>query len=379
MMIWLNRPLTMPVWQVALLLILLCLLGASVWYFSQGSWRTAVSAALLLLLFIVGDIIILSHLPQRRISFSSWKAQVLFLAIPRVIAALGAGLLSFWVDPKLALLLFLLLQLAGTVLLIWGAHIEPASLQLTYLDIAARSLPGDAQAVRILHITDLHIERLSRRETDLLVYIAESEPDLILITGDYVNLSFNLDPQAYREIKIFLSQLAAPYGIYAVLGTPTVDLWEFVTPLFDEGPVTLLRDQLQEIDLGSGRLLTLLGLNCTHEMEEDGARLKTMVAAAPANGPRILLYHSPELMPQAHALGIELYLCGHTHGGQVRLPLFGPLLTSSALGRRYVMGHYRDGATNLYVSRGVGLEGLSAPRVRLLTPPEVTLITMRPG
>ncbi len=60
----------------------------------------------------------------------------------------------------------------------------------------------------------------------------------------------------------------------------------------------------------------------------------------------------------------------------MRLPLIGPLLTASKLGRRYVMGHYREGRTHLYVSRGVGFEGLSAPRVRLLCRPEVALLTL---
>src|SRR5690606_28729056 len=86
-----------------------------------------------------------------------------------------------------------------------------------------------------------------------------------------------------------------------------------------------------------------------------------------------------ELMPQAVTHDIDLYLCGHTHGGQVRLPLIGPLVTSSKLGRRYVMGLYREGRTHLYVSRGVGFEGLGAPRVRFLCPPEITLIRLAPG
>jgi predicted MPP superfamily phosphohydrolase len=81
-------------------------------------------------------------------------------------------------------------------------------------------------------------------------------------------------------------------------------------------------------------------------------------------------------MPQAIEHGIDLYLCGHTHGGQVRLPVIGAVLTSSRLGRRYVMGHYHEGRTHLYVSRGVGFEGLGAPRVRLFCPPEITLITL---
>ena len=84
-------------------------------------------------------------------------------------------------------------------------------------------------------------------------------------------------------------------------------------------------------------------------------------------------------MLQAIESGVDLYLCGHTHGGQVRLPLIGPLVTSSRLGRRYVMGHYHEGRTHLYVSRGIGFEGLGAPRIRLLCPPELTLITLNPA
>jgi predicted MPP superfamily phosphohydrolase len=61
----------------------------------------------------------------------------------------------------------------------------------------------------------------------------------------------------------------------------------------------------------------------------------------------------------------------------VRLPFIGPLLTSSQLGRRYVMGLYKEGRTHLYVSRGIGLEGLSAPRARFMAAPEMTLVTLQ--
>jgi hypothetical protein len=98
-----------------------------------------------------------------------------------------------------------------------------------------------------------------------------------------------------------------------------------------------------------------------------------VLAGAADAGPRVLLYHSPELMPAATQRGIDLYLCGHTHGGQLRLPVVGPLFTASQLGRRYVMGHYHEGRTHLYVTRGIGFEGWPR-RVRLLCPPEVTLV-----
>jgi predicted MPP superfamily phosphohydrolase len=91
----------------------------------------------------------------------------------------------------------------------------------------------------------------------------------------------------------------------------------------------------------------------------------------------VLLYHSPELIPFASKLGIDLYLCGHTHGGQVRLPFYGAVLTSSELGKQYDMGYYRLRDTHLYVSRGIGMEGMGAPRVRFLCPPEITLFSIQ--
>jgi predicted MPP superfamily phosphohydrolase len=99
-------------------------------------------------------------------------------------------------------------------------------------------------------------------------------------------------------------------------------------------------------------------------------------AMAPVDTTRVFLYHSPELMPEAPANDIDLYLCGHTHGGQVRLPGFGALFTSAATGKRYEMGRYDEGGTTLYVSRGIGLEGYSMPRLRLFCPPEITLVTI---
>ena len=277
-------------------------------------------------------------------------------------------------------MVFLALQVAGTVALFWGAVIEPSRLQMTRLAIESDRLAPGVRPIRLLHVSDLHIEYLSRREDDLLRFIAKEQPDLIVISGDYVNLSYNRDPQAYRRIHDYLAQLSAPYGVYASLGTPTVDLRESVVPMFTDLPATLLRGESRRVVLGSeGRVITLLGLDCTHHIAPDAAVLRRVAEQAGDDAPLLLLYHSPELMPQAAEAGIDLYLCGHTHGGQVRLPIIGPLLTSSQLGRAYVMGYYQLGRTQLYVSRGVGLEGLSAPRVRFLAPPEITLVTIKPA
>jgi hypothetical protein len=88
------------------------------------------------------------------------------------------------------------------------------------------------------------------------------------------------------------------------------------------------------------------------------------------------LYHSPDLAEAAAQAGVDLYLAGHTHGGQVRLPGWGALVTMSAYGKRFEAGQYRLGPTTLYVSRGIGLEGLRLPRVRFLCPPEIVSIQL---
>ncbi len=221
------------------------------------------------------------------------------------------------------------------------------------------------------------MEYLTKREAQVLEIVKEAQPDLIVISGDYVNLSNNRDPKTLAQVHELLSQIDAPYGVYAVLGTPLVDLAETVVPLFDDLPIVLMRGEWQKIGVGNGRFLIIIGMDFTHNLPIDRERLAKLAATAPKDAPQLLLTHSPEIMPEAAEHGIDLYLCGHTHGGQVRLPIFGPLLTSSQLGRRFVMGFYKMGRTHLYISRGIGLEGLSAPRVRFLCPPEMTLVTIK--
>ncbi len=188
-----------------------------------------------------------------------------------------------------------------------------------------------------------------------------------------MNLSYNRDPQAYRRIHDYLAQLSAPYGVYASLGTPTVDLRESVVPMFTDLPATLLRGESRRVVLGSeGRVITLLGLDCTHHIAPDAAVLRRVAEQAGDDAPLLLLYHSPELMPQAAEAGIDLYLCGHTHGGQVRLPIIGPLLTSSQLGRAMSWVAINS-AVPISTSAGVWAWKGSAPPVCVFSLPRKSL------
>lgn len=363
--------------RVALALLLPLAAAALTWWPTTGRAELGLAAAGLLALFFLADALLLRRLPAWGLSYGSWQSQLFALSIPRTLAALLLGLAPLLTAPTWGFIGLVGTQLLGSLALAYGALVEPFQLKLTRLTVETDQLPPDAQPIRILHISDLHVERLTQRETKLLGLIDEANPDLILITGDYLNLSYTRDRTAHEQVIHLLAQISAPHGVFAVLGSPPVDLREVVPVLFEELPISLLVNESAEVRFDEQRHLVILGLDCTHHLPTDAAELSRLVSTSPNHQPNVLLYHAPDLMPEASGHGIDLYLCGHTHGGQVRLPVLGAILTSSQLGKRYEMGLYREGKTHMYVSRGVGMEGMSAPRVRFLAPPEITLVTLQ--
>lgn len=377
-MLLLNVPDGWPGWMLVLLIPAWTGLVGGVWWLALADGEVAAGVTAVLTLCLAGDMFMLRSLPRRGLSFGPWKSQFVVLALPRLTAAVLLASVGWLVGAWWGFVLFVLVQVGASAAAVWGFAIEPFRVGLSQLTIATDRLPAGAAPIRLLHISDLHIERLTKRETAVLHLVQQANPDFIVITGDYVNLSYNTDPVTHRQVRQLLQKLDAPYGVYATLGSITVDLRAEVVPIFDGLPISLMRHDWQTVKLGAEQEVVLLGMDCTHHLPTDRTRLANLYAQAPNGAPQVLLYHSPELMPEAVEHGFDLYLCGHTHGGQVRLPFIGALITSSQLGRRYVMGHYQEGRTNLYVSRGLGLEGLSAPRVRFLAPPEITLVTIRP-
>jgi predicted MPP superfamily phosphohydrolase len=377
-MLLFHEPASWSGWKVALAMGLGIGLVGLFWGLMAGNINAGASVFLLMALFIFIDALWLNSLPRRGISFGSWQAQLFVFAVPRLAVALVVGVFAGWLGWIVCWGITAVIQLIGSILLFYATAIEPFKLSLSTLEVSTDRLSPETKPIRLLQISDLHVEYLTKREARVLEIVNEAQPDLVVISGDYVNLSNNRDPKTLAQVRELLSQINAPYGVYAVLGTPLVDLAETVAPLFEELPIVLMRGEWQKVDVGNGRYLTIIGMDCTHNLPIDRERLAKLVETAPNHSPQLFLFHSPEMMPEAAAHDIDLYLCGHTHGGQVRLPLIGPLLTSSQLGRRFVMGLYKMGRTHLYISRGIGLEGLSAPRVRFLCPPEMTLVKIKP-
>jgi predicted MPP superfamily phosphohydrolase len=367
------KPIAWSGWQLAASLLVVAGLVGLVWSLLGP---IALTAAAVYLTFGLADWLLLWWLPHSKQSFGPIGPQLFVMTAPRLGVAIVAALLAGVFGPTIGLWVLILLQLGGILIYLWGTLYEPFALNTTQVNFQSSHLPAAAPPIRLLHLSDFHVERLTRREAHLLALVKQAKPDLIVITGDYLNLSYVDEPTARAEVRKVLEKLHAPYGVYATLGSPPVDPRQTTPSLFDGLPIRLLRDEVAVLNFEDGRTLSLLGMDCEHDLESDASAFQELIKLAPPDSTRVLLYHSPELMPLAQQYPVDLYLCGHTHGGQVRLPIYGAIITSSSLGKRYEMGPYVEKDTTLYISRGVGLEGLSAPRMRLLCPPEIILFSL---
>ncbi len=369
-----ERPGKWPLWTIAAFSLILA--AAAGWFWAAATEDPALAAAVALGLALcaLADGLLLVSLPRRGISFGPPQPPLLALSLLRWLLALLAVMPARH-RPLLTLPILAAVQGGIWILLAYGTLVEPFRLRVTLLKIPSEKFANPGHPLRIVQLSDLHVERLTRREHILPDLVAGLKPDVIVLTGDLLNTTYNRDQRALADLGELLARLDAPGGLYAVWGTPEVDHPAFLHPLLERLGVTVLEDKAVEVSL-HGHTLWIMGLRCTRDLEADAARLRPLLEAAPPGAFTLLLYHTPDLMPRVAALGVDLYLAGHTHGGQWRLPGFGAILTSSRYWKRYEAGHYRHGATHLYVSRGIGLEGFGTPRARFFCPPEIVAVTL---
>jgi hypothetical protein len=368
-----EKPTKWPRWSVGAGALALAAGIGLVWAREMGdpAWGWAVSLGLLA--FALADWGLLAFLPWWGLSFGAVQPPFLAGTLVRgCLTLISMPLAVHWPWPTMIGLA--LIQVLLWVLMAYGTLIEPFRVQVTRVEIPTKaSNPGSP--LRIVQLADLHVERLTQREQALPALVAGLAPDLVVLSGDYLNTSYNNDPQAVADLCALLAQFHAAGGVYAIWGTAEVDLPDVLRPVLHELGIVLLEDEAIEVPVGAHHLW-LMGLSCSRDLAADGSRLGALLAQAPPGTFTLLLYHTPDLMPEAAALGVDLYLAGHTHGGQWRLPGFGAILTSSHYWKRYEAGHYREGKTDLYVSRGLGMEGFGTPRARFFCPPEVVSVTL---
>ncbi len=313
--------------------------------------------------FILLDIIILSLLPKLKISFGPTTLPMIFLALLR----LPFMLLSFPIA--------LSFQIVGTAMVVYGFMIEPQLPVVNEYSLQIKT-PGKSSQLRIIHLSDLHMDYFTSCESRAVKDINALKPDLVLFTGDFFNLSHRNDSRTDQDIQNFFMQIKTNYGIFAVTGSPAVDLESSIARILNDSNFNLINNLVEHLEI-DGKRIDLIGLSCSHRPHDDVSRLDALMQQTdPKSDATFLLYHSPDLAPAIANKAIDLQLSGHTHGGQVQIPLLGPVFAASLYGLKLSQGFYQlNNAMYLIVSRGLGLEGNAAPRVRFFSPPEIGLIT----
>lgn len=257
-------------------------------------------------------------------------------------------------------LAFFSIATVGLACVLYGWQIEPYWLDVTRIRVASSKLAPSARPLRIAHLSDLHSDPKPRLEEGLPAAIEALAPDLIVFTGDAVN-----SEEGLPVFKRLMSRLAVIARVYAVRGDWDSWMWPHLD-LYGGTGVRELKTEAVRLEVG-GTPVWLAGLPA-----DQGHRLRTLLAEDRAGGLGILLHHFPDEIYAAAASGVDLYLAGHTHGGQVALPFYGALVTLSRWGKRFEAGLYEVDRTWLYVNRGIGMDPTSP--VRFWARPELTLI-----
>jgi predicted MPP superfamily phosphohydrolase len=323
---------------------------------------------------VLADASLLLSLEPLGISFGPLLLPMAFLVAARSALAVGLGLAAMAAGRGARRApLWLGLHVGGQALLIYGFAVEPMRLTVTHVPVADPYRTGAIErTVRIVQLSDLHVERANGLTRRMVETVNSLQPDLIFLTGDYLSTSFTGDAQA--DLRQVVAGLQASHGIYAILGN--VESPGSADALFSGLPVVVLQDEWAMVEV-EGCQLAIAGVTtyqargAGRDLASDRAALAALEDAMPQDCFTILLYHSPNLVPEAAAAGFHLYPTGHTHGGQIRLPLYGALTTFSIYGKRYEMGPYQVQGMLAYVSRGIGMEGWLIPRMRFLCPPEI--------
>ena len=236
------------------------------------------------------------------------------------------------------------------------------------LHLTFDELPRTFNGFRILHISDLHIDGNPSLVAPLAELLSQVDVDLCVLTGDFRFATYGPCENIYPLLKKLLLSIRSRHGVVGVLGNH--DWAEQIQPLEELG-IRMLMNSGFGIHL-EGKELWVSGVDDPHYYRTDD--IHAALSGSSDSSFKILLAHSPDIYKEAADAGVNLYLCGHTHGGQICLPkLPRPLLLNARCSRQFAKGGWKYGQMRGYTTAGAGTSLLD---VRFHCPAEVALIEL---
>ena len=249
-----------------------------------------------------------------------------------------------------------------------GAHNDVYDIEVTRHEVFVDDLPASFDGYRVAFLTDTHVASFMRRGfyREVVAQTLRFQPDLILLGGDFVTFERHIPLMA----ELLLTDLTAPDGVYAVLGNH--DYWadaDSVIAAMTARGVRFIVNRSLAIRRGDDEI-ALAGIDEIYRGTPD---IDNAFALVDPRKPCLVLSHHPDVVDLLDHRRADLLVCGHTHGGQIRVPFFGSIVVPSRHEARYASGFHRQGSVLMYVSRGIG----AIPPLRILCKPEVATFVLR--
>jgi len=266
--------------------------------------------------------------------------------------------------------------LATVPISLYASFVEPYRLVTERADVTIAPERKPPRPITVAVLADIQCVEVTDREREAVRRAMDAKPDLVLLPGDFVQVGFHRVIEIAPAFRELLAPLDAPLGVYCVQGD--TDTRRDLGLLLEGTRVRLLDDQVITLER-DGLRVTLCGIGIDFDSVSARTALRDIESRPGDDDVRIVTAHRPDvvygLSPNSR---VDLVVVGHTHGGQVAIPFFGPPMISSQIPRAAGWGGLHDlQGRRIYVSRGIGWEHGSAPRVRFLSPPEVSILTLR--
>ncbi len=256
------------------------------------------------------------------------------------------------------------LAVFAAVLGIYSAY-QNQTVQITDYVVEHDDIPASFDGKRIVHLTDLHNKDYGG---ELETLVAAQNPDIIVITGDWIGM-LDEDITPAKEQATALVEIAP---VYYVAGNHEYysSLWQELKAHLQSCGVTILQNETADWQIGEDAV-QLVGI---FGPDFNGTPERFLASLVEENAFSLVLYHHPEYYERAVEYGVDLMLCGHTHGGQIRLPLIGAVFApDQGWFPKYDVGRFDTDGTTMIISQGLG----QSAYVRILTPPEIVTVTLK--
>lgn len=338
-------------------------------YVYSLSWVRIIGCFLIILAIAQGGSILFGRLssPSKKRSLRLVRSSSRFREWRSCHTALSP--LARYLNFENILVYHLIMENIFKIIGVYGQGVKNAlDVGLKRVCITFSDLPTSFDPLNILFMSDLHIDGLDGLCERLIDLVSPLDVDVCFLGGDYRMEMYGAFYKVANRLNKLVKQINAKDGVFGILGNH--DCLEVTPELEDAGICMLINDSFPLER--NGEKIWIVGVDDPHYYRCHN--MEKAYRGISRDAFSILLAHSPEIIKDANGYPVRLCLCGHTHGGQIRVPGIGPVFTHARVPRRFVSGIWRHNSIVGYTTRGAGSSGVP---VRFNCPPEVVLITLR--